>query len=367
MTTTRAPGAEPGTASGAAARRGPLLLGVRHHGPGLRARGAGRAGRRPAPRRADRGTARGRRAAGARRRRGRCGRPSRCSPTSWTTRAARRSGRWPSSRRSGSRSGGRWRTACRPASSTCPPPTRWRPSGGPGQTPRRRQRRRRPADGGPGRRRGLRVDPLACSPRPPGTTTRSAGGRTSSSTGPRRSRRRPLRAVRRARRGHGRAARDVRRRRASAGSGPRGPYAAAAARRPQGSSGTTRSPSSAGPGTCPRSPVKSTVAADRALLKGLPKVKAEMTWVPWTHRRLARHSGYGAGIDSPGWYGHLFGAPDRPVERWMTKVAGPAARGGPPRLLRPCHRGGTARRDARRDARPPAARPRARPPTRYGP
>ncbi|MGW7661499.1 DUF5682 family protein [Streptomyces sp. NPDC054756] len=67
---------------------------------------------------------------------------------------------------------------------------------------------------------------------------------------------------------------------------------------------------------------KSTVAADKALLKGLPKVKTEMTWVPWTHRRLARASGYGAGIDSPGWYGHLFGAPDRPVERWMTKVAG---------------------------------------------
>ncbi|MFE9023103.1 DUF5682 family protein [Streptomyces sp. NPDC007808] len=67
---------------------------------------------------------------------------------------------------------------------------------------------------------------------------------------------------------------------------------------------------------------KSTVAADKALLKGLPKVKADMTWVPWTYRRLARASGYGAGIDSPGWYGHLFGAPDRPVERWMTKVAG---------------------------------------------
>ncbi|MFE3743102.1 DUF5682 family protein [Streptomyces sp. NPDC059134] len=67
---------------------------------------------------------------------------------------------------------------------------------------------------------------------------------------------------------------------------------------------------------------KTTLAADRALLKGLPKVKADLTWVPWTHRRLARHSGYGAGIDSPGWYGHLFSAPDRPVERWLTKVAG---------------------------------------------
>ncbi|MGA5201520.1 DUF5682 family protein [Streptomyces variegatus] len=67
---------------------------------------------------------------------------------------------------------------------------------------------------------------------------------------------------------------------------------------------------------------KTTVAADKALLKGLPKVKTDMTWVPWTHRRLSRTSGYGAGIDSPGWYGHLFSAPDRPVERWLTKVAG---------------------------------------------
>ncbi|GHC69791.1 DUF5682 family protein [Streptomyces flavofungini] len=67
---------------------------------------------------------------------------------------------------------------------------------------------------------------------------------------------------------------------------------------------------------------KTSVVADRALLKGLPKVKVDMTWVPWTHRRLSRHSGYGAGIDSPGWYGHLFSALDRPVERWLTKVAG---------------------------------------------
>ncbi|UNM16328.1 hypothetical protein J4032_04285 [Streptomyces formicae] len=76
---------------------------------------------------------------------------------------------------------------------------------------------------------------------------------------------------------------------------------------------------------------KPTVTADRALLKGLPKVRTETTWVPWTHRRLARlgappgrrsGGGYGAGIDSPGWYAHLFDVLDRPVERWMTKVAG---------------------------------------------
>ncbi|NJP67656.1 DUF5682 family protein [Streptomyces spiramenti] len=65
-----------------------------------------------------------------------------------------------------------------------------------------------------------------------------------------------------------------------------------------------------------------TVAADRALLRGLPKVRTEITWVPWTHRRLGRAHGYGAGIESPGWYGHLYSAADRPVARWMTKVAG---------------------------------------------
>lgn len=63
-------------------------------------------------------------------------------------------------------------------------------------------------------------------------------------------------------------------------------------------------------------------SADTAVLRGLPKVKAALTWVPWTHSRLAQASGYGAGVDSPGWYLHLFTATDRPVTRWFTKVAG---------------------------------------------
>ncbi|MEU0985564.1 DUF5682 family protein [Streptomyces sp. NPDC005953] len=65
---------------------------------------------------------------------------------------------------------------------------------------------------------------------------------------------------------------------------------------------------------------RTTIAADRAVLKGLPRTKTEMTWVPWTHRRLSRYSGYGAGIDSPGWYQHLFHTHERPIERWMVKV-----------------------------------------------
>jgi hypothetical protein len=62
--------------------------------------------------------------------------------------------------------------------------------------------------------------------------------------------------------------------------------------------------------------------ADQALLRGLPKVKVTTTWVPWTHSRLAFRSGYGAGVESPGWYEHLFTARDAPVERWFTAVAG---------------------------------------------
>ncbi|HSJ91168.1 MAG TPA: DUF5682 family protein, partial [Ilumatobacter sp.] len=43
-------------------------------------------------------------------------------------------------------------------------------------------------------------------------------------------------------------------------------------------------------------------AADRATLRGLAKTKVAVSWVPWTHERLASGSGYGAGVRSPGWY-----------------------------------------------------------------
>ncbi|WP_008314900.1 DUF5682 family protein [Leptolyngbya sp. PCC 6406] len=49
-----------------------------------------------------------------------------------------------------------------------------------------------------------------------------------------------------------------------------------------------------------------TAKTDTALLKGLPKLKVTATWIPWTYRNLARSSGYGAGIESPGWYEHLW-------------------------------------------------------------
>jgi hypothetical protein len=62
-------------------------------------------------------------------------------------------------------------------------------------------------------------------------------------------------------------------------------------------------------------------ASDNQLLKGLPSTKVAATWVPWTSTRLARASGYGAGIASPGWYHHLFTAPDDVITRWLVRVA----------------------------------------------
>ena len=67
-----------------------------------------------------------------------------------------------------------------------------------------------------------------------------------------------------------------------------------------------------------------TAKADAALLKGLPKVKVQSTWVPWTYRHLTRASGYGAGIASPGWYEHLWNTHDAPGRRaigWLARVA----------------------------------------------
>ena len=65
--------------------------------------------------------------------------------------------------------------------------------------------------------------------------------------------------------------------------------------------------------------------ADRALLKGLPKLKVKATWIPWTYARLSRESGYGAGITSPGWYEHLWKSSRLKISqsaiRWLTKVA----------------------------------------------
>ncbi|WPV68692.1 DUF5682 family protein [Chitinophaga sp. LS1] len=60
---------------------------------------------------------------------------------------------------------------------------------------------------------------------------------------------------------------------------------------------------------------------DNELLKGLPKVKTAVSWVPWTYNRLSYNSGYGAGINSPGWYEHIWNYPADDGTRWMARVA----------------------------------------------
>ncbi|MCK2236349.1 MULTISPECIES: DUF5682 family protein [unclassified Crossiella] len=62
---------------------------------------------------------------------------------------------------------------------------------------------------------------------------------------------------------------------------------------------------------------------DAALLRGQPRLKVAGSWVPWSHGRLAATSGYGAGVDSPGWYAHLWErAPAGDVlPRWLARTA----------------------------------------------
>ena len=60
---------------------------------------------------------------------------------------------------------------------------------------------------------------------------------------------------------------------------------------------------------------------DNELLKGLPRIKVETTWIPWTYNRLTFASGYGAGIQSPGWYHHVWSNPADDGTLWMARVA----------------------------------------------
>ncbi|MEV0677098.1 DUF5682 family protein [Actinosynnema sp. NPDC050436] len=63
--------------------------------------------------------------------------------------------------------------------------------------------------------------------------------------------------------------------------------------------------------------------ADAAVLKGLPRRKVSGTWVPWSHGKLASASGYGAGVDSPGWYAHLWECAPKgdAVARWFSRAS----------------------------------------------
>jgi hypothetical protein len=60
---------------------------------------------------------------------------------------------------------------------------------------------------------------------------------------------------------------------------------------------------------------------DEAILSKLKSVKVEATWIPWTNSRLSYRSGYGAGVNSPGWYEHIWTAPDKVTIRWSALAA----------------------------------------------
>lgn len=60
---------------------------------------------------------------------------------------------------------------------------------------------------------------------------------------------------------------------------------------------------------------------DDSILKNLPKAKVETTWIPWTNDRLSVESGYGAGINSPGWYAHCWNKIDTNGIEWLTHTA----------------------------------------------
>jgi len=78
-------------------------------------------------------------------------------------------------------------------------------------------------------------------------------------------------------------------------------------------------------------PGLTTDKADAAMLRGRPKAKVAVTWVPWTHRRLGRATGYGAGVVSPGWYAHVFAHPGpEGVSRFFVDAARALRRRGIP-------------------------------------
>jgi hypothetical protein len=62
---------------------------------------------------------------------------------------------------------------------------------------------------------------------------------------------------------------------------------------------------------------------DAALIASLPTIEIEAAWVPWSYSRLASWKGYGAGIQSPGWYHHLWESKNSESGSiaWLTNVS----------------------------------------------
>ncbi len=63
------------------------------------------------------------------------------------------------------------------------------------------------------------------------------------------------------------------------------------------------------------------IKEDTERLSGLPKLKTTATLIPWTYSRLTYRSGYGAGVQSPGWYAHIWNSNDEAPTRWLATAA----------------------------------------------
>ncbi|MCS7036091.1 MAG: DUF5682 family protein [Saprospiraceae bacterium] len=59
---------------------------------------------------------------------------------------------------------------------------------------------------------------------------------------------------------------------------------------------------------------------DEALLKPLKRQSTQATWIPWSFDRLARQSGYAAGVLAPAWYQALWEG-NAGLERWFARAA----------------------------------------------
>lgn len=67
--------------------------------------------------------------------------------------------------------------------------------------------------------------------------------------------------------------------------------------------------------------VEARIEQDVALIQSLSVVEIDAAWVPWSYSRLASWRGYGAGIQSPGWYHYLWENHSDVVTLWLSQVA----------------------------------------------
>lgn len=63
------------------------------------------------------------------------------------------------------------------------------------------------------------------------------------------------------------------------------------------------------------------VKDDAAQLKGMSKTRTTVTWIPWSYSRLSFRSGYGAGMQSPGWYENIWRYRDDAPTHLLTRAA----------------------------------------------